>query len=280
MSAVLERFLRYVAYDTQAREDSDTYPSTPGQLVLLRDLVAELRAMGIADAEIDAHGYVMASIPATTTKSDVPVIGFIAHVDTSPEMSGANVRPLVHRGYDGRDLVLPDDPEAVLRAGRFALSRPVPGPRHRDGVGHDAARRRQQERRGGDHDRGRASDGASGDPARDDPHRVHARRGDRATGPRYFDVARFGARYAYTMDGGPRGELEFESFSADALTARLPRLQHSPRLRQGPHGERDQGGRTIRRPAAAPIACRRRPPTAARASCTPTSCRPPSIGPR
>ena len=114
-SPVLERFLRYVAYDTQSREDATTYPSTPGQLVLLRDLAAELQAMGVADAAMDAHGYVMATIPATTAKANVPVIGFIAHVDTSPEMSGADVRPIVHPAYDGRDLMLPDDPEAVLR---------------------------------------------------------------------------------------------------------------------------------------------------------------------
>jgi len=84
--AVLSRFLRYVAYDTQSREGSSEYPSTPGQLVLLNDLVAELRAIGIADASIDEYGYVMATIPSTTRKQDVPVIGFIAHVDTSPEM--------------------------------------------------------------------------------------------------------------------------------------------------------------------------------------------------
>src|SRR5688572_28238150 len=115
MASAVHRFLRYVTYDTQSRENSSTYPSTPGQLTLLRDLVAELREMGIADAAIDQHGYVMATIPATSRKRDVPVIGFIAHVDTSPEMSGANVRPLLHRAYDGRDLVLPDDPSAILR---------------------------------------------------------------------------------------------------------------------------------------------------------------------
>jgi tripeptide aminopeptidase len=81
MSTVLDRFLRYVRYDTQSRESSDTYPSTPGQLILLRDLVTELHAMGIADAAMDAHGCVMATIPATA-KADVPVIGVIAHVDT------------------------------------------------------------------------------------------------------------------------------------------------------------------------------------------------------
>ena len=101
-SPVLERFLRYATYDTQAREDSTTYPSTPGQLTLLRALVEELRDLGVLDAEIDEHGYVMATIPATTHKVGVPVIGLIAHVDTSPEISGRGVKPIVHRAYDGR----------------------------------------------------------------------------------------------------------------------------------------------------------------------------------
>src|SRR5262245_2506371 len=116
MSSVLDRFIRYARYDTQSNERSTTYPSTPGQLVLLRDLAAELRAMGLADADVDTYGYVTATIPATPgVPDDTPTIGFIAHVDTSPEMSGAGVRPIVHRNYDGRDLVLPDDPTAVLR---------------------------------------------------------------------------------------------------------------------------------------------------------------------
>src|SRR5499427_7135348 len=114
MTTVLDRFLRYVRYDTQSDEASTTYPSTENQLVLLRDLAAELRAIGLVDAAIDEHGYVTATVPPTTTKARVPVIGFIAHVDTSPEMPGANVTPIVHRAYDGRDLVLPDDPTAVL----------------------------------------------------------------------------------------------------------------------------------------------------------------------
>src|SRR5712691_6776612 len=109
MSAVLERFLRYVKYDTQSDENSRTYPSTSKQLVLLRDLAEELRSLGLRDAIMDTHGYVTATVPATSNKR-VPTIGFIAHVDTSPEISGADVKPIVHRSYDGRDLALPDDP--------------------------------------------------------------------------------------------------------------------------------------------------------------------------
>src|SRR5215470_11320762 len=112
---VLDRFLRYVRYDTQSDERSSTSPSTVGQLAFQHDLVAELRAIGLPDASLDDHGYVMATVPATTAKTSVPSIGFIAHVDTSPEMSGAHVKPIVHERYDGRDLVLPDDPSTVLR---------------------------------------------------------------------------------------------------------------------------------------------------------------------
>src|SRR5439155_11987682 len=127
--SVVERFLRYVKFDTQSSETSQTYPSTAKQLDLLNHLVDELKAIGLADAAIDEHGYVMATIPATTRKQDVPVIGFIAHVDTSPEMPGADVKPIVHRAYDGRDLVLPDDPAAVLRL--------ADNPDLRDQIGHD-----------------------------------------------------------------------------------------------------------------------------------------------
>src|SRR5262245_12825090 len=114
-TSALDRFLHYVTFDTRSDEKSSTFPSTPGQLTLLRALTDELHALGIADATMDAHGYVMATIPATRGMSAVPVIGFIAHVDTSPEMPGANVKPIVHTRYDGRDLVLPDDPTAILR---------------------------------------------------------------------------------------------------------------------------------------------------------------------
>src|SRR5262252_11097761 len=115
MPSVLERFLRYVRYDTRSDDGSTSVPSTPGQMVFQRDLVAELRAIGLTDADVDANGYVMATVPATTKRTSVPPIGFIAHVDTSPEMPGAGVKPIVHARYDGRDLALPGDPSAVLR---------------------------------------------------------------------------------------------------------------------------------------------------------------------
>ncbi len=215
--AVLERFLRYVSYDTQSREGASEYPSTPGQLVLARDLVAELTAMGVADAGLDEHGYVMATIPATTRKRDVPVIGFIAHVDTSPEMSGAGVKPIVHRAYDGRDLVLPDDSTAVLRVADL----PYLG----ECLGHDIVTASGTTLLGADNKSGVAEIMTATAFLTAHPEIPHGAIRIAFTpdeevgqGTKYFDVARFGARYAYTMDGGARGELEFESFSADAIT--------------------------------------------------------------
>jgi tripeptide aminopeptidase len=215
--SVLERFLRYVTYDTQSRENASSYPSTPEQLTLLRALVEELWDIGILDAGIDEHGYVMATIPATSRKPDVPVIGFIAHVDTSPELSGAGVTPIVHRAYDGRDLILPDDASAVLRV--------ADAPYLGECLGHDIVTASGTTLLGADNKSGVAEIMAAADRLMGSPDIPHgpiriAFTPDEEVGQgtKYFDVARFGARYAYTMDGGPRGELEYESFSADAIT--------------------------------------------------------------
>jgi tripeptide aminopeptidase len=216
MTTVLDRFLRYVQYDTQSDEASSTYPSTEKQLVLLRKLVTDLHAAGIADAAIDAHGYVMATIPATTTKRNVPVIGFIAHVDTSPEMPGAGVRPIVHQHYDGRDLVLPDDPSAVLRL--------ADNPPLAEQFGHDIVTASGTTLLGADNKAGVAEIVTAA--AYLGSHREIAHGAVRIAftpdeeigrGTQHFDVAHFGACCAYTMDGGSRGEVEVESFSADAM---------------------------------------------------------------
>ncbi|MBL8138154.1 MAG: peptidase T [Acidobacteria bacterium] len=216
-TTVLDRLLRYVTFDTQSSETSASYPSTPGQLVLLRALVDELHALGVHDAVLDAHGYVMATIPATTTKTTVPVIGFVAHVDTSPEMPGAGVRPIVHRAWDGRDLVLPDDPTAVLRV--------ADAPYLGECVGHDIVTASGTTLLGADNKSGVAEIMTAAAFLMAHPEIPHGPIRIAFTpdeeigkGTEHFDVARFGARYAYTMDGGQRGELEYESFSADAMT--------------------------------------------------------------
>ncbi|HEY6213391.1 MAG TPA: peptidase T, partial [Vicinamibacterales bacterium] len=232
MSDVLERFLRYVRYDTRADETSATFPSTPGQLVLLADLAAELRGLGIADASVDEHGYLMATIPATTAKANVPTIGFIAHVDTSPEMSGTDVTPIVHRAYDGRDLALPDDPAAVLRA--------ADDPALADHLGCDIVTASGTTLLGADDKAGVAEIVSAAAHLMMHPEIAHGRVRIAFTpdeeigrGTKHFDVTRFGARYAYTMDGGARGEIESESFSADQMVVTFQGFNTHPGYARG-----------------------------------------------
>ena len=111
---LLTRFLRYVQIDTQSDETSTTFPSTPGQRVLLEMLKQELGEIGAADVKMTKHGYVMATIPATTRKRDVPAIALFAHVDTAPDCSGKGVKPMVHRNYEGGVVKFPDNPRLVL----------------------------------------------------------------------------------------------------------------------------------------------------------------------
>jgi tripeptide aminopeptidase len=231
METVLDRFLRYVRYDTQSDESSTTYPSTSKQLVLLNDLARELRELGLADATVDDYGYVMATIPATTTRT-VPTIGFIAHVDTSPEMPGANVMPLVHRRYDGRDLVLPGDPTAILRARDI--------PELADRIGDDIVTASGTTLLGADNKAGVAeivSAAAYLMAHPDIPHGpvrlAFTPDEEVGRGTQHFDVQRFGAQCAYTMDGGTRGELEFESFSADAMTVTFHGFNTHPGYARG-----------------------------------------------
>ena len=214
---VLDRFLRYVTYDTQSDERSKTYPSTDNQLILLRDLTSELRAVGLDDVVMDDYGYVMATIPATTRKANVPTIGFIAHVDTSPEMPGAGVKPIVHRAYDGRDLVLPDDPTVILRL--------ADSPLLAEQIGNDIVTASGTTLLGADNKAGVAEIVTAAAHLVAHPEIPHGTIRIAFTpdeevgrGTEHFDVGRFGAACAYTMDGGRRGEIEIESFSADAIT--------------------------------------------------------------
>jgi tripeptide aminopeptidase len=232
MSAVLERFLRYVRFDTQSDERSSRYPSTEGQLVLLRDLVDELRAIGLSDAALDEHGYLMATLPATTTKASVPTIGFIAHVDTSPEMSGADVVPIVHRQYDGRDLHLPHSDGVALRLGDV--------PDLAEQMGHDIVTASGTTLLGADDKAGVAEIVTAARYLIEHPELAHGAirlaftpDEEIGRGTEYFDVDRFGARCAYTMDGGSLGEVEMESFSADAMTVTFQGFNTHPGYAKG-----------------------------------------------
>ena len=213
---VLDRFLRYVQVDTQSDDDSETYPSTAKQLDLGKMLADELRQIGLEDVELTEHGYVFATLPGSAG----PTVGLIAHMDTSSDESGTNVKPQVIRNYDGGDIVLPGDPRKVLRAERESDPRRAGGPRHRHDRRHDAARRGRQGRRRRDHGRGRLPRGASGDRARSHPRRLHRRRGSGARG-HHFDIEQFGADFAYTLDGSEIGRIDDETFSASEVRIRI-----------------------------------------------------------
>jgi tripeptide aminopeptidase len=231
-TSALRRFLEYVTYDTRSDEQSSTFPSTPGQLVLLRRLVTELQALGLDNASIDDYGYAMATVAPTQGREHSPVIGFIAHVDTSPEMPGDNVRPIVHEGYDGRDLVLPDDPSAVLRlSDNPALS---------EHFGHTIVTASGSTLLGSDDKAGVAEIVAAVEHLVSHPEIPHGPVRIAFTpdeeigrGANHFDVTRFGAACAYTLDGGGRGELEFESFSADAITVTFKGFNTHPGYAKG-----------------------------------------------
>jgi len=231
-STALERFLRYVTYDTQSDENSETYPSTAKQLVLLDLLVEELRAVGLKDAARDEHGYVFATVPATTTKKDVPVIGFIAHVDTSPEADGANVKPIIHRNWQGQDIVLPDDPTAVLRLkDNPALARQK---------GNCVVTASGRTLLGADNKAGVAEIVAAAEYLVQHPEIAHGaiRLGftpdeEVGGGTKHFDVQRFGAFCAYTMDGEELGEVEMETFSADSMTVTFEGFNTHPGFGKG-----------------------------------------------
>jgi tripeptide aminopeptidase len=212
---VLDRFLRYVRIDTRADDSSTSCPSTPGQMVLQQMLAGELRDLGLADVTLDGNGYLMATIPASVTR-ETPTVGFIAHVDTSPEMPGEDVRPIVHRAWDGRDIVLPDDPAAVLRAADY--------PDLAAQVGNDIVTASGTTLLGADDKAGVAAIVSAAAYLMSHPEIPHGtiRIGftpdeEIGRGATLFDVERFDAVCAYTLDGGNCGELEYESFSADAM---------------------------------------------------------------
>jgi tripeptide aminopeptidase len=229
--SVLERFLRYVQVDTRADDSSTVCPTTTGQMVLQRQLADELRAIGLADVDLDDHGYLMATITATSGV-DAPIVGLIAHVDTSPEMPGHGVRPIVHERWDGRDILLPDDPSAVLRAAEQPdLARQV---------GHDIVTASGTTLLGADDKAGVAVivEAAAQLMARDDVRHGRIRIGftpdeEIGRGANRFDVAKFGADYAFTLDGGSVGELEFESFSADVMRVTFAGFNTHPGYAKG-----------------------------------------------
>ncbi len=212
MEPVLQKFLRYVAVDTQSDENSQTFPSTEKQKTLLSLLADELRAMGVPQVVMDEYGYVMARIPANHADG-IPAVGFIAHVDTSPDMPGANVRPKIIEKYDGSDIMLSKEKNVVLSSDEF--------PELRDYVGQTLVTTDGTTLLGADDKAGIAEIMCVAEHIMAHPELKH---GDICIGftpdeevgrgVDHFDVKKFGATYAYTIDGGKIGELEYENFNA------------------------------------------------------------------
>jgi tripeptide aminopeptidase len=216
--SVVDRFLRYVRIDTQSREDQPQIPSTPGQWDLARLLVEELRSLGADEVAISPHAIVTATVPATAgVHRSVPVIGFIAHVDTSPAVSGRDVSPVVHRNYQGGDLVLPADRSQVLRVADHPVLR--------DLIGDDLITTDGTTLLGSDDKSGVAAIMTMVDILLGHPALVHgtvriAFTADEeiGVGVDAFDVPAFGAAFAYTVDGEVLGEISHETWGAQLAT--------------------------------------------------------------
>jgi tripeptide aminopeptidase len=210
----LERFLRYVRIDTQAAYGSDTYPSTAKQLELSRLLADELRELGLDHVELSEHGYVFATLPGTA--DGAPTVGLMAHVDTTPDVTGAGVTPIVHHAYDGSPIVLPGDPAQVLD--------PEESPELAERVGHDIVTSDGTTLLGADDKAGVAEIMAAVAYLVRHPDRPHAPARvvftvdeEVGTGTTHLDLERFDADVAYTLDGSGLGDLEIETFSADQV---------------------------------------------------------------
>ncbi|MCM3340909.1 peptidase T [Paenibacillus sp. MER TA 81-3] len=211
-SEIIQRFSTYVKVDTQSNDDSDTCPSTPGQLDLARMLVNELKEIGMEDVTMDANGYVMATLPSNTEK-EVPTIGFLAHMDTATDFTGAGVNPQMVENYDGSEIVLNKALNIVLSPQDF--------PELANYKGHTLITTDGTTLLGADNKAGIAEIMTAMAHLIRHPEIKHGKVRIAFTpdeeigrGPHRFDVAAFDARYAYTVDGGPLGELEYESFNA------------------------------------------------------------------
>lgn len=228
---VAERFIRYVQVDTQSDPASPSQPSTEKQKDLSRILVEELKAMGIEDAELDEHGYVYATIPATSSKN-VPVICYCAHVDTAPDCSGTGVKPILHKKYNGDDIVLPDDPAVVISTKDH--------PYLTQRTGDDIITASGLTLLGADDKAGVAIIMDLACYLVQHPEIQHGKirilftpDEEIGRGVNKVDIEKLGAQAGYTLDGGERGHLEGETFSADAVTVIFNGISAHPGYAKG-----------------------------------------------
>ena len=209
---LVERFLKYVSFDTQSSEETGVTPSTPGQMVFARYLKEELESLGLEEVTLDENGYLYATLPANTDKP-LPTVGFIAHMDTSPDMSGKDVSPRIVQQYDGKDIVLCEEENIILSPERF--------PELLEHVGEDLIVTNGKTLLGADDKAGIAEIVSAVVYLQQHPEIKHGKirvgfnpDEEIGLGAHKFDVQKFGCDWAYTMDGGEVGELEFENFNA------------------------------------------------------------------
>lgn len=209
---ITERFLKYVSFHTTSDTATNLTPSTPGQLVFAQFLVEELKSIGLSEVELDSNGYVMATLPANTDK-EVPVIGFVSHMDTSPDMSGKNIKARVINNYDGNDILLNEEKVIVLETAKY--------PEIKKYIGQDIIVTDGTTLLGADDKAGLAEIVTAMEYLLTHPEIKHGKirigftpDEEIGQGADHFDVAKFGAEWAYTMDGGEIGELEYENFNA------------------------------------------------------------------
>jgi tripeptide aminopeptidase len=228
----LDRFLRYVRIDTQSDPQSGTNPSTEKQKDLSRVLVQELLDMGIADAEMDEWGYVYATLPANTDKANVPVICFCSHVDTSPDVTGAGVKPIIHENFDGSDIVLPDDNAQVIRVADH--------PDLLNQTGNDIVTASGTTLLGADNKAGLAEIMDAAHYLLTHPEVKHGTirllftpDEEVGRGTEKVDIQKLGADFGYTIDGESLGTLEDETFSADAVKITIKGVSTHPGFAKG-----------------------------------------------
>jgi len=209
---ITERFLKYVSFTTTSDENTNMTPSTPGQMIFAKYLVDELKSIGLTEVDVDKNGYIMATLPANIQK-EVPTIGFIAHMDTSPDMSGKNPKPRVVANYDGNDIVLNEEKAIVLETAKY--------PEILLYIGQDIVVTDGNTLLGADDKAGLAEIVSAMEYLVVHPEVKHGKirvgftpDEEIGQGADHFDVEKFGAEWAYTMDGGEIGELEFENFNA------------------------------------------------------------------
>lgn len=209
---LVERFLKYVSFDTQSNEETRLTPSTPGQMVFAKYLKSELESLGLEEITLDEHGYLFATLPANTEK-EVPTIGFIAHMDTSPDMSGKDVTPRIVENYNGSDIVLNAEDRVILSPAQF--------PELLAHKGEDLIVTNGKTLLGADDKAGIAEIISAVAYLKEHPEIKHGKirigfnpDEEIGEGAHKFDVEKFGCEWAYTMDGGEVGELEYENFNA------------------------------------------------------------------